>query len=184
MRAGPRFPMTRGAFIEGVEGDPYYRPDDTVRAEEDIRWNAIALLLLQNQAEPDNPDDFGVTPMHRAAGGAHRLLIETLLDYNADMAVQDRNGKTPLHWAAHSGNVDVVVTLLNRGAAANVVDANGRSPLHDAVIYNRLGVATVLVANTTDINQRDDEGRTALWYARSESDELMVELLESNNGVE
>lgn len=45
----------------------------------------------------------GVTPLHRATSIADKELVQVLLDWNADAAVEDMDGMTPLQCAVDNG---------------------------------------------------------------------------------
>lgn len=56
----------------------------------------IAVMLLENGADPDATDHFESTPLHRAAAKGNLKMIQILLRYNASVNMQDSEGNTPL----------------------------------------------------------------------------------------
>lgn len=67
-----------------------------------------------------------------------------ILEYGADVNLQDRLGLTPLHHAAAAGNMAVVRLLLDNGADLNAANAAGVTPLYMALVRSRARIATLL----------------------------------------
>ncbi|MCY4574584.1 MAG: ankyrin repeat domain-containing protein [Gemmatimonadetes bacterium] len=96
----------------------------------------IVRLLLQAGADPNAPDDNGLTPLHRGSENRNPMVVTHLLDAGADLNARDNDGYTALHWAAaQSGNDRVVKVLLDRGADPFAESNDGRTPLHSALRY-------------------------------------------------
>jgi len=56
----------------------------------------IAIMLLENGADPDATDHFESTPLHRAAAKGNLKMVQILLQHNASVNIQDSEGNTPL----------------------------------------------------------------------------------------
>lgn len=56
----------------------------------------IAVMLLDNGADPDATDHFESTPLHRAAAKGNLKMVQILLNYKASVNIQDSEGNTPL----------------------------------------------------------------------------------------
>ena len=96
----------------------------------------IVRLLLQAGADPNAPNDSGLTPLHQGARNNNPMVVTHLLDAGADLNARDNDGYTALHWAAaQSGNGRVVKALLDRGADPSAESNDGRTPLHSALRY-------------------------------------------------
>lgn len=67
-----------------------------------------------------------------------------VLQYGADVNLQDRIGLTPLYHAASAGNMAVVRLLLDNGADVNATNEIGVTPLFAALARKRTRVATLL----------------------------------------
>jgi len=84
-------------------------------------------------------NDFGETPLHRAAIG-HKEIAELLIDKGADVNAKSRGAVnlkvdwrlTPLHYAADRGHKEVAELLIDKGADVNAKDDFGFTPLDRA----------------------------------------------------
>lgn len=56
----------------------------------------IAIMLLENGADPDATDHFESTPLHRAAAKGNLKMVQILLKHNASVNIRDSEGNTPL----------------------------------------------------------------------------------------
>lgn len=56
----------------------------------------IAVLLLENGADPNATDKLESTPLHRASAKGNYRLIQLLLKQSASTNIQDSEGNTPL----------------------------------------------------------------------------------------
>lgn len=67
-----------------------------------------------------------------------------VLQYGADVNLQDRLGLKPLHHAASAGNMAVVRLLLDNGADVNASNEIGVTQLYLAIARSRTRIATLL----------------------------------------
>lgn len=97
-----------------------------------ISHEAIVRTLLDKGANIHLMDNFGLTPLHCAAGNGYVEMVKILLEQGADIAARDLRGYTPLFSAAdgsykdrYKGNDDhiaVMRLLLEKGADIDVKD--------------------------------------------------------------
>jgi ankyrin repeat protein len=80
--------------------------------------------------------------MYKAVNKGHEALVQTLLEFGADVKVADGKGNTPLHIAAHYGHEAVVKTLLEApgGCDVNMAKDNGATPLFIAARFWSFGL--------------------------------------------
>ena len=76
------------------------------------------LLEARNQNEK--------TPLHFAALGGHKEIVEFLIGKGADINAKNIAKETPLHYAAAMGHKEVVDLLLAKGAVLNSGTSNGK----------------------------------------------------------
>ncbi|MBX9830357.1 ankyrin repeat domain-containing protein [Candidatus Babeliales bacterium] len=74
----------------------------------------------------------------------HKIFIERLIAFGANVNFKDTTGNAPLHSAAWWGHGDIVGRLLEAGADAGLQNGAGETPLVIAKNMNRLDVISVL----------------------------------------
>lgn len=104
----------------------------------------IVKFMLENGGDPGPYVKRRLdTPMHYAAGGNHREVIEVLIAAGADVDARDNYGKTPLHWTADTDAADAARILLKNGADPSPW-SNFGTPLENAIKKNNQAVELVL----------------------------------------
>jgi ankyrin repeat protein len=84
----------------------------------------MAELLFAHGMDPNRPNWFRITPLHRFARQGDIESAAVFLDHGADIeAVDGERDSTPLAWAAMDGQTRMVEFLLRRGA--RVTPASG-----------------------------------------------------------
>jgi ankyrin repeat protein len=83
--------------------------------------------LLDRGASVFLSDEHNRSALHYAAAGGHNLLVEHLMQRNADPNAVDIDRQSPLHKAAAANAAGVYHTLLRHGARP-AADARGRMP--------------------------------------------------------
>ena len=122
-------------------------------------------FLLRNQANPNQRDSAGDTPLRWAIGRvrgsvplearlrAFEMLLETGADPN--LSVSKEAGHTPLLEAALLGQTDMVRVLLAAGIDVKSTNASGQSGLH---LAGNPEVARILIAAGADRSARTLSG--------------------------
>ena len=111
---------------------------------------ALATWLLENGADPNiaSANSMRVRPLHSAAAvREHRLahdLAAQLLDYGAEVNVQQEGGFTPLHEAALSGKTELARLLLAHGADPALAAEDGTLPADLAAKHGQQEVLRLL----------------------------------------
>ena len=95
---------------------------------------------LDEGADPNVRDEYGITPLHRTAGlNSDAGVTVALLEAGADpMARMHQYNWTPLHVAAMNDDnpVGVITALVHAGADPNAQAVDGLTPLHMAAGMN------------------------------------------------
>jgi RNA polymerase sigma factor (sigma-70 family) len=113
----------------------------------------MAELLFAHGMDPNRPNWFRITPLHRFARHGDVESAAVYLDHGADIeAVDGERDSTPLAWAAMDGQTRMVKFLLSRGARVSpVAGPSWARPIewakrrgHDAIVkilaeYERSG---------------------------------------------
>jgi ankyrin repeat protein len=89
---------------------------------------------LANGVDANVKNDFGFTPLLKAAQFGRREVAELLIAKGADVSVKDKFGRTPLHCAVDEDQTEVAELLIAAGADVNGRDNGDRTPLDFAVI--------------------------------------------------
>jgi ankyrin repeat protein len=121
----------------------------------DRNFPEIATLLLENQANPNVPDDRGNTPLFYAEGYSNILLTTSLLQHKANPDIQNRDGKTVLHRSVMSENKELVQLLLEHPANPNVPDDQGNTPIFYTI---NAKIFTLLLEHNADIDLQNKAG--------------------------
>ena len=109
--------------------------------EEGVKW------LLEGRADPNEGDNWGILPIHRAAACGYTQIVEIFLDGTGSWISED--GRTPLHFAAQYGRENVVHVLLARAAIdPDAIDSQGFTALHWAAAGGHLDTVKILLPAT------------------------------------
>jgi type I restriction-modification system DNA methylase subunit/ankyrin repeat protein len=122
--------------------------------------------LLENGANPNQPDDMGFTPLMVAAYRDNRKVARLLLDHGADPNALGPFGRTALFFSQLEPNT-VGDMLIDAGANTEIQDDWGSTVLHYATInndvdyhlFNHLGII-----GPENMTRQDKLGRTPLFH--------------------
>ena len=112
----------------------------------------------------------GLTPLHFAAMYSERAkVIETLIEYGANVHACDSVGRTPLHCAAGDNQtLEITKALLENGAKPNARAASGHTPLHHGAEFESINpdVIMLLLDNNADGKLKGADGKTPFQSAK------------------
>ena len=98
-------------------------------------------------------DAFGYTPLMWAARRRDYKAINLLLEWGADVNLQNNWGYTALHFAASHSSSECVQILLDAGASVGTITHWENSPLGLAVYYNAPPeIVALLLMQGSDVN--------------------------------
>lgn len=118
-------------------------------------------FLLRCGADPNIPNfTRGDTPLNmlsdkKGSGILHLQMIQTLVEFGAEVDLADDAGTTPLMNAIKNPYSRIFVYLHEVGASLNKVDVEGKSILHYAAIWGRAILINYL-ASTCEVNVDPD----------------------------
>jgi hypothetical protein len=143
----------------------------------------IKVMLTKNPELINKKNKSGDTPLHYAALGGYKEVVELLCACGADVTAQDKFGHTPLHCAARGGHKEVVEFLCACGAYVTAQDKFGHTPLHCAARRGHKEVVEFLCACGADVNTRNKFGKTPLYYATENDHKEVMDFLQKFDGV-
>jgi ankyrin repeat protein len=136
-----------------------------LRAAENGKADAVKRLISEGAAAGAR-DDYGNTPLHKAAMHGHvgvaRLLLQ---EYAAEVNLKNVDGYTPLHLAALIGHLEEMEVLLDHAADSNLKNADGDVPLHYAAGKGQVELVKLLLDRGAEANSRNNLGDTPLKVA-------------------
>lgn len=144
--------------------------------------------LLESGGNPNFVDEYGDTPLLRAASNGHAEAVALLLARGAQANYYSIQGETPLYWASCNGHSSVVQILLQQGRAdPRIVDSERQTPLHWAAYHGHEQVCQLLMQRyhgmqhaTVDPNLAGGKHhKSAMQLAREKGHLGCVHLMES-----
>lgn len=109
-------------------------------------------ILLNQQPDTEAMTIWGNTPLSFAVFFKHTNAARALIEFGADVFVQDRSNKTLLHYAATNDMLECLELLLNHRLCPDVIDVSGNTPLIDAIRENHVKAATILIRRGCNMN--------------------------------
>lgn len=102
-------------------------------------------ILIQNNANVDDADETGESPLHIACRKSSlECIINLVHDGDAHINSQNKLGDTCLHYCAKTNQYEIASFLLESGADASIKNANGLIPLTLAKTKRKYEVLKVL----------------------------------------
>lgn len=122
------------------------------------------------------------TALHWAAEKGHVDIAQLLLDWGADLVIQDRYGETPLHYAADSGHVKAIKVICEKRPDFTTLDDRGRSALRCARDNHHKQSVQALLGfwdgTESEGDEVDAQGKTlAHWAAELGDSRICLKLL-------
>lgn len=124
-----------------------------MQASREEKWSYVKFLVASG-ADINAEDQWGQTPILRAAGKSNWEVVLDLAKIGGNLDLLDDTGKAPIHHAAleaaRYGGWDVVFQLIEAGADIDLRDDLGRTPLHIAALVNRDDIGKSLIERGAD----------------------------------
>ena len=152
----------------------------------DIEVNLPKDTIITNDNEKWYAD--GDTPLLLACYYGYNEIVETLLNYGANLeAKDDIDSAMAIHIAASKGHSDIIEIIMQSYSAkkinnlVDIEDDTGTTPLMWASMNNQISAINTLLKYGADINGQDYDGWSALHFAAASQSYKAVEILLKNN---
>ncbi|MEM5564430.1 ankyrin repeat domain-containing protein [Psychroserpens sp. AS72] len=103
----------------------------------------VALFLASEVNDIDGNSDYG-TPLMAAVYKNRPVIIERLLELNANPNIADVNGTTPLHYAIIFRNEKIIKLLMDAKADVDFKDKRGNSAKEYAAMTNNKSIIDLI----------------------------------------
>ncbi|MCJ1246909.1 Ankyrin repeat domain-containing protein 44 [Trapelia coarctata] len=117
----------------------------------------------------DEPDEFGNTALHLAAGSGFPDIVRLLIKKGANIQVSNEGGATPLHRAIRSEHLPTVAILLEAGSDVMAPDNFGNTAAHCAARLSSTRIFkslhSFIQSAQSGFSARDMDGATTLLLA-------------------
>lgn len=149
----------------------------------------LTRTLIDQGADLNLTDEYGVTPLYWAAAEEHDEIAQHLIadhnDRQSYLTMTDGYGRTPLHIAAEYGHYRVVRLIItfhhDPQAYVTMADHSRGTPLHNASYCDYHEVVQLLLAHHKDpqayVTMIDERGRTPLHWAAKNGCNGVVQFL-------
>lgn len=138
----------------------------------------IALLLLENKADPNILTTRNQTAMHLAIDRDLPEVAQAILAKGVNLGVRDSQGWTALHLAAAKNRNEIARMLIDGGADVKRLSAAGGTPLHEAAVGANAELLNLLIHAGVDPKVISDHDKSAYDIAREYENEVAIKLLE------
>jgi ankyrin repeat protein len=101
--------------------------------------NCLKVLIEQCQCSVNIMDNNNCTPIFYAATLNQPEVCEALINYGANLHVQDSKGRTVYHCAAARGQLNCLKIICQKNADIWLKNRRGDTPIHEAFYNKKLG---------------------------------------------
>lgn len=136
--------------------------------------------LLEKGADPNLPDDHGMTPLLHAVSYGRKEIVKMLcLSGEVNVLARDIEGRMILHLGAKRGDLPLFELLLQqRGMEVDTGDASRRTALSYAAQHERVALVKILLdSHSALVDAPDNSGRTPLSHAAGNNSYRATDLL-------
>ncbi len=143
-----------GADMKAVIGIEQGSLLHTVVSAEKEDLKIIDFLVNECGVSINRGNEYGTTPLMRAADKGNYDMAKKLIELGADVRTGNPSGMSALSFAAANGHDKIVELLIKNGCNPNVGDKNGYTPAHYAAGYGHESTLKLLWKHGADLDQR------------------------------
>jgi ankyrin repeat protein len=120
-------------------------------------------LLTDKGIGLEAKDQFGQTPLMKAAARRWKTAASVLIDNGASVEAQDDRGRTALMLAAWGGHENTALLLIEKGANVNRQDAMGDTPLSFAAKQGHDDLVKLLMEKGANLDTAVEGAKKRGW---------------------
>jgi len=139
----------------------------------------IVKLLLKNNANINQKDYEGYTPLIYASIYGQLEIVKLLIKYGANINEKNNYNYNALYFACVYGHLEIVKLLLENGVNINEKDYHGYTPLLYVSRYGKIKIVKLLLENGANINEKDSNNKTILQHAKENKQTEIVKYLKT-----
>ena len=128
-------------------------------------YNFIPLILKKKINVNNQEISNGLTALHQLVIKNNINLVQELINYGANINIQDYYGNTILHYLALENYVNIIMLIFKYNPNYNSTNIDGNTPLHIYLEnnFNNKNILDKLILET-DLNIQNNSGITCLKY--------------------
>lgn len=168
----------RFVFVEYLIGKKILNVNSSNWLGQSLLWIAckskddsfkIVKCLIENNADPNQVDKDGISPLSNACISGSVDLVRYLLNQKSiEIDRADRDGQTPLFKSSLSGNLEAIKCLVEMKVDLNRKESlQGESALFPAARIGNLNVIKIFIAKEIDSHLKNKSEQSALFIAAS-----------------
>ena len=142
----------------------------TLRALLDSGVDPDSIVLVSKFGKGTNTSVDGspvnsLTALMFAAKHSNECIVESLIEYGANVNYSNRAGSTALNYAIFGISLEIATLLLSNNAETNPTGENSEAPLLLAANAGKINEVKLLLSFGADINARGPSNETGLMLA-------------------
>lgn len=175
--------VSSGNFLIFQEKEEYLE-NPIIEEKDKINSALITETLLKNGATNliDSKDKNGYNPVATSSIYGFNDTVKKLVEYKANINIQDKNGLTPLIYAIEQDNKELANFLIENGADLNMAEKEyDRTPIFFSIENKNTNITEILISKGANVNAVDKNGVTPLNIAIKEDGNIdIIKLLVKN----
>ncbi|WP_418184900.1 ankyrin repeat domain-containing protein [Aliarcobacter vitoriensis] len=126
------------------------------------------LWLLENKIDIELENNLKESAIFYAIYSKDTRLLDTLIDFGADLNHLNKQNRTVLQESIHNSNNKLIRFLIQKSTLFTNCDNNGNNVLFDAIINGNLNIIKKIISlKKIDINHKNSAGNTILHLDNS-----------------
>ena len=132
-----------------INGDLHKLKNGKFHSISDMNANLFdSLYMITNPYELQFVYNFNGKggPLFLACAAGNPVIVEYLLENQANILIKNKHGWYPIHFACKYGNLEIVKILVKNSSPINVKTNKGETPIDLAKFYNKEDIVEYLIS--------------------------------------